>query len=503
MNIDYEKLESLFELASLLSKQTDFSEILRLISSRIASMFNAEVASIVLINPHTQETLKTVMKVEKKIDEEKYQFLETNIIGWSMKNKQSFLSDDLKSDSRFSSDQFKDISVKSAMCVPLKYRDNNFGYIVVLNSNNDSVYNNESLAILEKTSDISAPHISNVQKIQEYFSVSLSDESILYKYRQMGLLGKSEAFVGLLQGVEAAARCDVRVVLEGQTGTGKELVARAIHKLSIRSQNPFVVIDCGAIPENLMESELFGHVKGAFTGANHDRTGLIIEANRGTLFMDEINNLSMEMQAKLLRVLQEGEVRPVGSNRIIKVNVRIICASSMSLSKLVEEQKFREDLYFRLMVYPIYIPTLDERKRDIALLANSFLNKFSKEQNKKIEFFHREILEYLKSKHWAGNVRELENFVERLVTYAPQSVEQLDVSVLPSKFRKSIEEFTAAQLNIKDISLKVSVQEYEKKLILKTLEESDWNQRKAARKLNLLEATLRAKMKKLGIRRVK
>ncbi|MEN8251160.1 MAG: sigma 54-interacting transcriptional regulator, partial [Bacteroidota bacterium] len=404
MNVDSGKLESLFELASLLSKQTDFSETLRVISSKIASMFNADVASIVLINPLTHETLKTVIKIDKRSDEEKYQFLQANIIGWSMKNKQSFLSSQLNNDTRFSGDELKDISMKSAMCVPFKYKGSNFGYIVVLNSKNDSVYDAESLKLLVKISDISAPHISSVQRIQEYFTIPLPDESIVYKYLKLGLLGKSEAFISLLQSIESAARCDVRVILEGQTGTGKELVAKAIHKLSLRSQHSFVAIDCGAIQQNLMESELFGHVKGAFTGANRDRHGLIVEANKGTLFMDEINNLSLEMQAKLLRVLQEGEIRPVGSNRKIKVDVRIISASSLSLSEAVSKKTFREDLYFRLMVYPIYIPTLDERKRDIPLLANHFLNKYSKEQNKKIEFFHREILEYLKAKHWPGNV---------------------------------------------------------------------------------------------------
>jgi len=494
-----EKQESLFELASFLGNQTDFSEILRVISTKTVSMFNAEAASIVMVNPRTQNTLKTVIKEEKTIDKEDYQLVQTNIIGWTMKNKQSFLSNDLKNDTQFRNELFQKTSVNSAMCVPLKYRGNIFGYIVVIITDTKQKYNKESLRLLERISDIAAPHISNVQKIEEYFIVPLSNGSILHKYWQLGLFGKSDAFLGLLQSIEAAARCDVRVVLEGQTGTGKELVARAIHKLSKRSLSPFVAIDCGAIPENLLESELFGHVRGAFTGANRDRSGLIVEANNGTLFMDEINNLSMEMQSKLLRVLQEGEVRPVGSNRKIKVDVRIISASSTPLSKCINEQKFREDLYFRLMVYPIYIPTLEERKQDIPLLANKFLNKFSKEQNKKIGFFHKDILNYLKSKKWTGNIRELENFVERLVTLAPQSIEILDVSVLPTNFVDEIDNFITTQKTVKVVSLKESLLEIEKDLILKALEENDWNQNKAARTLNVLEQTLRAKMNKLGI----
>ena len=385
------------------------------------------------------------------------------------------------------------------MCVPLKHRDKTIGYLTVFTKRADSNYDEDAVKLLERISDISAPHISNVQKIQGYFSIPLSNESILYKYQQVGLLGKSKKFIEMLHSIDAAAKCDVRVVLEGQTGTGKEVIAKAIHKLSSRTEHPFVAIDCGAIPENLVESELFGHVKGAFTGANSNRTGLIVEANMGTLFMDEVNNLPMPMQSKLLRVMQEGEVRPVGSNRKIRVNVRIISASSLSLSKQVEKGEFREDLYFRLMVYPIYIPTLNERKRDVPVLADHFLNRFAKEQNKNIEFLHEDILEYLNYKNWAGNIRELENFIERLVTLSPNNNKILDVSLLPQNFAKEFDEFFKTKRVNKPSSLKVSLHEYEKNLVLKALEENDWNQNKAASSLDLLEQTLRAKMKKLGI----
>lgn len=502
-NKKYDLQESLFDLASILSEQTDFSEILRVISTKTVSIFGAEAASIVMVNPRTQETLKTVIKEEKTLNKEDHQLVQTNIIGCSMKNNLPFLSNDLKNDTRFRADLFSDTFVSSAMCVPLRYRGNNFGYIVVIITDKKQNYNDDSLRLLERISDIAAPHINNVQKIEEYFTVPLSDDSLFHKYWQLGLLGKSDSFKALLQSIESAARCDVRVVLEGQTGTGKELVAKAIHKLSGRSQNPFIAIDCGAIPENLMESELFGHVRGAFTGASRDRSGLIIEANKGTLFMDEINNLSIEMQSKLLRALQESEVRPVGSNKKIKVDVRIISASSCSLSKEVEEDRFREDLYFRLMVYPIYIPTLDERKKDIPILANHFLIKTAKEQKKRIQFFGKEILEYLRRKRWVGNIRELENFIERLVTFAPSNVEELDISLLPLNLRKIIEEFTQSEKTKTSIPLVDSLRNYEKNILITTLEENNWNQNRAARTLNILEQTLRAKMKKLGIVRTK
>ncbi len=497
------KQEIIFELASVLSQQTDFSEILRVISTKTSAIFNSEVASIVMINPRTQETLKTVMEEKKGLEKEKHHLTQTNLIGWVMKNKMSFLSNDLKNDKRFSEDLFENITVQAAMCVPLQYREKKIGYITVLTKNRDSEYDEKSLKLLKRIADISVPHISNVQKIQEYFNIPLPTESILYKYRQFGLLGKSKKFVELLQSIEAAAKCDVRVVLEGQTGTGKELIAKALHKSSSRSEQPFIAIDCGAIPENLVESELFGHVKGAFTGANSNRAGLIVAADKGTLFMDEINNLPIAMQSKLLRVLQEGEVKPVGSNRRIKVNVRVISASSLSLAQLVEKGEFREDLYFRLMVYPIYVPPLKERKGDISKLADHFLEKLSKEQNKKIEFLHEDIIDYMNSKKWTGNVRELENFIERIVTLAPKNIKIIDVSALPQDFRIEINKFFASRKTKSPISIKQSLHNYEKSLILKALEENDWNQNKAARTLAILEQTLRAKMNKLEIVRPK
>jgi Nif-specific regulatory protein len=499
MNNNFDNFESIFELASILSQQTDYSEILRVISNKTSALFGAEVASIVMINPRTQETVKTVIEERKEIEKEQYQLTQTIIIGWVMRNQKPFLSNNLLNDSRFNKDLFEDEIVKSAVCVPLKFQGKNIGYILVLNESIVSEYDENSVKLLERISDISAPHISNVQKIQEYFNISLPDDSILHKYKQFGLLGKSRTFIELLKSIEAAARCDVRVVLEGQTGTGKELIAKALHKLSSRSEHPFVAIDCGAIPQNLLESELFGHVKGAFTGASRDRPGLFFEANKGTLFLDEVNNLSIEMQSKLLRAIQEREVKPLGSNKKIKVDVRIISASSLSLSKLVDQEEFRRDLYFRLMVYPIYIPDLQERKEDIPLLAENFINKFAKEQNKKLEFFTNEIIDYLKSKNWTGNIRELENFVERLVTLAPQNIKELQVSVLPQNFIKEINKYVQTKKASKIESLKKTLHKYEKDIILKSLEENDWNQNKVAGSLNVLEQTLRAKMKKLGI----
>jgi transcriptional regulator with PAS, ATPase and Fis domain len=315
-------------------------------------------------------------------------------------------------------------------------------------------------------------------------------------------LGKSQKFIELLQAVEAATRCDVRVLLEGKTGTGKELIARAIHKFSARCDGPFVAIDCGAISRNLIESELFGHKKGSFTGADYERQGLIMEAHQGTLFMDEITNLPLELQSKLLRVLEEGEVRPIGSNKSHQVDVRIIAASSASLKKMVETSQFRDDLYFRLHVYPIYIPDLEERLEDIALLANHFLELYAQKQKKKLTAIHDNILDFIKKRSWPGNVRELENFIERLVTLASPESDLIDYSCFPTDLKAELDQYRQ-QLSptLGRKSLKSQLQTFEAKLIRTTLEECHWNQSQAARRLQTSEKNIRNKMQQYKIKR--
>jgi transcriptional regulator with PAS, ATPase and Fis domain len=229
---------------------------------------------------------------------------------------------------------------------------------------------------------------------------------------------------------------------------------------------------------------------------------LLEEANGGTFFMDEINNLPIELQAKFLRFLQESEIRPIGSNETSKIDVRIIAASSVSLKQIVEEQKFREDLFYRLYVYPISVPSLNERCEDIPLLANYFLKKYSLGQKKKIEMFNEEILDFLKCHSWSGNIRELQNFVERMVTLAPSEMQIIDASILPIEYREEWQEVEAISPKYDTSnSLEKNILDYERKLINKVLKECNWNQSKAARQLNISEHTIRYKMNKLGIRR--
>jgi len=229
------------------------------------------------------------------------------------------------------------------------------------------------------------------------------------------LIGSSPRFRALLEEIDMVAPVDSAVLLRGETGTGKEVVAQAIHAASSRRQQPFVAINCAAIPAALLESELFGYERGAFTGAVTQREGRFQAADRGTLFLDEIGDLPLELQPKLLRVLQEQQVERLGSSRTIPVNVRVIAATNQDLWGMVQEKKFRADLYYRLNVFPINLPPLREREGDISLLASHFVRKFAERQGKVIECIPEEVMEALEGHHWPGNIRELQNYIERAV----------------------------------------------------------------------------------------
>jgi transcriptional regulator with GAF, ATPase, and Fis domain len=496
-------MERLVALAEALGQQNDFNEILRVVAQQAASLLSAETALIMMINPQTHQTVKAVFKTGATLAESQYHLLMLEIGGWVAKNCRSLLVTDIHQDLRFRKKHFQGLPIKSAMCVALRLEGVMIGSLLLLNQKRGGAFSEMDLSYLEKFAAIAAPFLRNVQKIRQYFAAPLPETALRTKYANVGLLGKSKKFIELLQAVEAAARCEVRVLLEGQSGTGKELIARAIHRFSARHTGLFVAIDCGAIPANLLESEIFGHVKGAFTGATSNRKGLLEDADQGTLFMDEIANLPLDMQAKFMRVLQEGEIRPLGSNKPRKVEVRIISASSVSLREMVERKQFREDLYFRLHVYPIYVPTLRERSEDIHLLAGHFLKKFAQQQHKQAESFHEEISDFMRQRPWEGNIRELENFVERLVTLAGPEMPVLNHEILPAEYRKEIRRLKIAHApRAAGLSLSEKLTEYEAQLVRQALLENNWNQSQAARALGVSEQTIRYKMARLGIKKL-
>src|SRR6266852_5801002 len=253
---------------------------------------------------------------------------------------------------------------------------------------------------------------------------------------QDNIIGHSPKMRAIFEMVQTVAPQSSRVLITGETGTGKELIARALHENSPRAQQPFVTINCGAFPETLLESELFGYMKGAFTGANENREGLFNAANGGTLFLDEIGNMSLPMQVKLFRVLQEGKVRPVGSNEEIDIDVRVIAATNKDIDKAIVAGEFREDLYYRLSVIPIQLPPLRERREDIALMARSFLERFRKTMEKPIQGITPEAMRLLEAYDWPGNVRELENTMERSV--ALETGNTISANVLPEKIQHRV-----------------------------------------------------------------
>ncbi|MDH4371580.1 MAG: sigma-54 dependent transcriptional regulator [Nitrospira sp.] len=321
------------------------------------------------------------------------------------------------------------------------------------------------------------------------------------QYRLEQLVGVSEPMQQVLEFVQKVADSDSTVMIQGESGTGKELVARMLHFNSLRRDRPLVPVNCGAIPENLLESELFGHEKGAFTGATHARMGRFELAHGGTIFLDEIGELSLPLQVKLLRVLQEREFERVGGNRTIHVDVRIIAATNQDLETMVEEKRFRQDLFYRLNVIPIVIPPLRERRTDIPLLIDHFLTRFNQSKHTQVIGLDDEALRLLTEYDWPGNIRELENMMERLAVLKKQGI--LSPEDLPQKIsRRSIipelkEQFI--RLSEDGIHLSREVEQYEKHLIMEALKKANGVTARAAQLLHLNRTTLVEKLKRKGV----
>jgi len=322
----------------------------------------------------------------------------------------------------------------------------------------------------------------------------LQDE-LREKYRFENIVGNSNRMMDVLSMVSKVAKTDSTVLINGESGTGKELIAKATHLNSRRKNRSFITINCGALPENLQESELFGHVRGAFTGAIKDKRGLFQEANGGTLFLDEIGETALSTQVKLLRFLQDGEIRRVGENEPLYVDVRMIAATNKDLKKLIEEGRFREDLYYRLNVIPIDLPPLRERRDDIPLLANHFLSVYAERTKKNNPSLSPEAMKFLMNYDWPGNVRELENAIERALILAAKNVilpEDLPSGVLESEPRTGKEPETL-------LGVDQTLEDLEKKHILMTLDKYVWNQKKASEILGISTTTLWRKLKSYGI----
>ncbi|HKJ84044.1 MAG TPA: sigma-54 dependent transcriptional regulator [Mariprofundaceae bacterium] len=316
-----------------------------------------------------------------------------------------------------------------------------------------------------------------------------------------GVVGRCPSMQKVLETVRLAADSDTTILITGESGTGKEVIARTLHELSERAEKPFVPINCGAIPEELLESELFGHVKGAFTGAVKSRPGRFEVANGGTIFLDEIGDMSPKLQVKLLRVLQERCFEPVGSHQPVEVDVRVLAATHRDLEEEIRNGRFREDLYYRLNVIPLHMPPLRARGDDILLLAEHFMQQFNVEKGARIEGVDEETRRMMMRYSWPGNVRELSNLMERLATLKREGV--VGVEDLPSKMLSEEErldrDFDIDVSEMECVDFNALIEEYENRLLGMALKRCEWNKNQAAKFLSLNRTTLVEKLKKKGM----
>lgn len=339
-----------------------------------------------------------------------------------------------------------------------------------------------------------------VDKAWEYHSLLLENRrlksELVDRYSFRNIIGKTSRIQEIFELIRTVAPTSSTVLITGQSGTGKELIAKAIHYHSDRREEPFIKVNCPALPETLIESELFGHIKGSYTGAIETRSGRFEDANKGTLLLDEISEMSIGVQAKLLRVLQEGEFQRIGSGKTIRTDVRVIATTNRDLRRAIKKGSFREDLFYRLNVVRVHLPTLRERKADIPLLVNHFLEKFCSQTGKSIAGVSETVMEAFYSYHWAGNVRELENFIESAVVLARKDKEVLEIEDFPPELITFSPESGEEVLKPGQ-----SLDEVEKLLILKTLEANRGNRSRTAKVLGISTRTLRNKLAEYGLKK--
>ncbi len=388
--------------------------------------------------------------------------------------------------------------LSSGVSLPLVSRDRVLGTLNVA-SLREGAFTQEDVDLLSQVANQVALAVENALAFRQIAELRdkiaeeklyLEDE-IRTEYNFEEIVGESASLKRVLKQVETVAPTDSTVLIQGDTGTGKELIARALHNLSSRRERTFVKLNCAAIPTGLLESELFGHEKGAFTGAIAQKTGRLELAHQGTLFLDEVGDIPLELQPKLLRVLQEKEFERLGSSRTLRVDARLVAATNRDLELLVAHGQFRSDLYYRLNVFPIIVPPLRERREDIPVLIRHFAQKYSRRMNKRIETIPAEAMEALTHYHWPGNIRELENLIERAVILSTGStlrVSLSDLKTAPGHARSSVK----------------TLESVEREHILRALREANWvigGPRGAAARLGVKRTTLQARIRKLGISR--
>ena len=495
LNLSKEALSLFYQVAISISEIRQLNDLLSCILDNTSKTFGIEGASIALHDNLRNEfyfikTLEEGRNGQHKSKETMRFEDSVGIAGWVLRKGQPALVPDTKKDSRFFSgmDQQENFQTRSMICIPLKTRQGIIGVLYALNKI-EGTFSSDDVQMLEIISSPIAIAIENALMYEElqHHAKRLEQENQRLKVEVRNSFGFSEV-VGssppmrrLFHMVKKIINTRTTVLIQGETGTGKELIAKVIHYNGFLKDKPFVAENCAALSESLLESELFGHVKGAFTGATSDKKGLFEQADGGTIFLDEIGEMPPSMQVKLLRVLQEGRLRPVGSSQTIAVNVRLIACTNRKLEEDVCKGIFREDLFYRINVFPITMPPLRERKEDIALLVNYFFKKFSSRFNTAPPSITPYALELLMRYDWPGNVRELQNEIERAMAMAgpnhPITALELSDRIKPHKGFESKEHGKE--------TLPEVIERIEKQMIIEALSKSKGNRSQAARSLGI------------------
>ena len=498
-----DRLRVLLEVNNALVSTLDLRQLFHVIASSLRRVLHHEYTSLALLDPKTNRLRVRALDFsggQGLIHEEMSVPLDKSPGGhaFSTRSPQRYTRADLE---RFDSDITRRLiaeGVRAECCVPLITRERVLGTLNVA-SFRDSAFPQEDLDLLSQVGSQVAIAVENALAFQEIAELKnrlteeklyLEDE-IRTEHNFEEIVGDSPVLKALLSQLQTVAPTDSTVMITGETGTGKELIARALHNLSARRDRTFVKINCAAIPTGLLESELFGHEKGAFTGAIAQKLGRFELADKGTLFLDEVADIPLELQPKLLRVLQEQEFERLGGMRTRRVDVRVVAATNRDLARMVENSAFRSDLFYRLNVFPLSVPPLRERPEDIATLVRYFAQRYARRMNRHIETVSAETIAALERYHWPGNVRELENLIERAVILSPSPVLHIPLSEL-----KSNPDGHTAGL--------ATLAEAERGHILRALEESKWvlgGPKGAAVALGMKRTTLQSRMQKLGISR--
>ena len=504
------ELALLHDVSTSIQAFTELDKLLRYILKKVKGAFNIEGASIALHDPARQE-FYFIHTVEEENEPDSgngppMRFPDNfGVAGRVFRENRTMVIPDVEKDERYSNQLHlqQNFTTRSMICVPLATRKDRIGVLYVLNKIKGRFSDREA-RLLEI---LAGPIAISIENARLYGELRQHADALEVENRRLktevqnrfdlhGVIGSSPAMEKVFGLVEKVINTDTSVLIQGETGTGKEMIARVIHYGGPLKDKPFVAENCGALSENLLESELFGHVKGAFTGAISDKKGLFEVADGGTVFLDEIADMPPAMQIKLLRVLQEGQVRPVGSSGIVDVNFRLIASSNRDLYQEVKKGRFRDDLYYRIQVFPIILPPLRERKEDIPALAAYFLDSCARKFKTPVSRFTPTTLDMFARFQWPGNIRELQNEVERAVCLAGPDKE-IGIDCLSEKITAIAQDESLDGGT--DITLQKTVQRIEKKMIVDALRKSRGNRSQAARTLGLTRQGLLNKIGRYSI----